>query len=92
MQVNNANPVKEWCPHKETWSSSQHLGRINYLLNRDYQDPIKIDLSGVSGLLYIRDGQHRLIAAVCGGRQTIAAEYVGRPDIPFAQDLLQALV
>ena len=74
-----ALPVKPDAPQIE------HLGRIRYLIENDWSDPIDIDV-GVPSLGYagpawpVTDGNHRLAAAALRGDVSIQVDIEGQID------------
>lgn len=71
-------------------SLPDHAGRIAWLFLNPDPTPIRIDMGTESApcVWPVRDGNHRLYAAMMRGSKIISAEILG--DVDFARKVLQA--
>lgn len=71
------------------WRRVDHAGRIHYLMETDWDDPIEIDVGvprlGCVPSWIVTDGNHRLAAAILRGDNNIAAWLSG--DVDYCRDL-----
>jgi len=89
QMMKESNPIAEpWNPDDDDqlWNIEQQAGRIRWLVENEWKDPIYIDV-GVPTLGYylktILDGHHRLGAAIYKGDSAILCFVDGQLDVIY---------
>ena len=79
----NANIQSEPLHHKCAQDRAFHIGRIIYFIkNPEKIDPIELDLDRKTGIIFVADGRHRIMACRYLKRKTINAWCPG-PEVEY---------